>query len=603
MAVPEAQIQLQGNRLLARIDREVQAARHGWLDALIERSIQDRAFRLQTLRFVDVLPVLQDDAVLVAHLKEYFADVELPWPSVSHWSLRHSDAPWAAPIAAPLVRITLRGLSRRFMGGSTLPQAVGTIARLRRLGMNYSIDLLGEAVHSEREADAYQQAYLDLLSGLPDAGDAAGQPEVSLKLTSLSSRIHPADPRGSVAAIAARLRPILAQARARQIAVTFDMEHYDASHIILQCFRELLMEPELRDWPHAGIAVQTYLREAPDILQGLLDWTGARGVPIKVRLVRGAYWDAESILAHQQGWALPVWSHKAQTDVCFESCLDRLFAHHGLIYPAVATHNIRSLACAMALAEQHGLSAGDYEFQMLYGMADDLKRALVALGYPLRVYVPYGATLPGMAYLVRRLLENTSGQTILDTGMGRVEQDARVLLPPVPPAESGKAPVERAFRNQPLHRFVAAGERSAFRAAISAVHAELGHDYPLVIDNAPVAGDGQIISINPAQPDQIIGTVASAGREQADRALAAARTAFPAWRALTADVRAGYLRRLAALLVERDVTFCCLAGAGGRQALVRGGCRCLRGCGFSELLCAAGAATGRGNGCRARWRT
>jgi RHH-type proline utilization regulon transcriptional repressor/proline dehydrogenase/delta 1-pyrroline-5-carboxylate dehydrogenase len=551
----EARIQSLGERLLEQADREVKAAGNGWLDALVDRAIQDRGFRVQTLRFVDVLPMLQDDAALVAHLKEYFAGVELPWPTVSHWSLRHSDAPWAVPIAAPLVRATLRGLSRRFMGGSTLSQALKTIARLHKRGMQYSLDLLGEAVVSECEADAYQQAYLDLLAGLQQADNNVERPEVSLKLTSLSSRINPADPHGSVAAINARLRPILTAACALNAALTFDMEHYDVSHIVLQCFMGLLMEPEFRDWPYAGIAVQAYLRDAPESLQTLIDWVDGRGTPIKVRLVRGAYWDTETVIAHQHGWALPVWSHKLQTDACFESCLEQLFAHHPLVVPAVATHNVRSLACAMALAELHGLSEGDYELQMLYGMADDLKQSLVALGYPLRVYVPYGETLPGMAYLVRRLLENTSGQTILDTGMGKVERDAHCLARPLPHVPAHGQPLATAFQNQPLRRFVATEERAAFRDAIMAVRSELGHDYAPVINNEAVAGSGQTTSINPARPDEVIGTVASAGREQADQALAAAHAAWPDWRALPAEQRAGLLRRIATLLIEQRDRF------------------------------------------------
>ena len=551
----EARVQFLGYRLLDQADYETKKHGNGWLDALVEHAIQDREFRVQTLRFVDVLPTLQDDAALVAHLKEYFTGVELPWPTVSHWSLRHSDAPWSIPIAAPLVRATLRGLSRRFMGGSTLPHALETITRLRNRGMLYSLDLLGEAVVSESEADACQQAYLDLLAGLQPNDNSKEQPEVSLKLTSLSSRINPADPQGSVAAINARLRSILTAACAHNVAVTFDMEHYDVRHIILQCFMELLMEPEFRDWHCAGIAVQAYLRDAPGNLQTLIDWVDARGSPIKVRLVRGAYWDTETIIAHQHGWALPVWSHKAQTDACFETCLELLFAHHPRVIPAVATHNVRSLACAMALAERYGLSENDYELQMLYGMADDLKQSLVALGYPLRVYVPYGEILPGMAYLVRRLLENTSGQTILDTGMGKVERDAHSLVRPVPHLPVHDQPVAAGFRNQPLRRFVDAEERTAFHDAIMAVRAELGHDYAPVINNEAAAGSGQITSINPAHPDEVIGTVASAGREQADRALAAARAAYPDWRALPVEQRAGLLRKIAVLLVEQRDRF------------------------------------------------
>ncbi|MEA2094694.1 MAG: proline dehydrogenase family protein [Pseudomonadota bacterium] len=550
----EARIQSRGQRLLEHADREVKKAGNGWLDALVDRAIQDREFRVQTLRFVDVLPTLQDDTVLVAHLKEYFSGVELPWPTVSHWSLRHSDAPWAVPIAAPLVRATLRGLSRRFMGGSTLSHALETITRLRNRGMRYSLDLLGEAVVSEAEADTYQQAYLDLLAGLQQADNSADRPDVALKLTSLSSRINPADPRGSVAAINARLRPILTAACAQNAAVTFDMEHYDVRHIVLQCFMELLMEPEFRDWATAGIAVQAYLRDAPESLQTLIDWADVRGTPIKVRLVRGAYWDTETVIAHQHGWALPVWAHKGQTDTCYEICLERLFACHPRVIPAVATHNVRSLACAIALAERYGMSADDYELQMLYGMADDLKQSLVALGYPLRVYVPYGETLPGMAYLVRRLLENTSGQTLLDSGMGKVGRDAHSLARPVL-HDPVHASVPATFQNQPLRRFAAVEERTAFRDALTAVRSELGRDYALVINNEAVAGSSQITSINPAHPDEVIGTVASAAREQADRALAAARAAYPDWRALPAEQRAGLLRKIAALLVEQRDRF------------------------------------------------
>lgn len=549
----EARTHALGIRLLEAAARQADSAHSGWLDALIDRAVRDRGFRLQTLRFVDVLPVLQDDEALVAHLREYFSGLALPWPALSRWSLRHSADAWALPIAAPLVRATLRGMARRFMGGSRLQHAMATIARLQGQGMRYSLDLLGEAVVSEREADAYQQAYLDLLAGLRRTDGASGQVEVSLKLSSLGSRIIPSDPRGSVAEISARLRPVLSAARAQGAAVTFDMEQFDLRHIVLRCFCEVLMEEEFRAWPDAGIAVQAYLRDTPERLQRLIDWASARATPVKIRLVRGAYWDAETVCARQHGWALPVWAHKGQTDACFETCLELLFAQHRRVVPAVATHNVRSLACAMALAERYGLTDAGYEFQMLYGMADDLKQALVALGYPLRVYVPYGDTLPGMAYLVRRLLENTSGQTILDSGMGRVVRDVRSLAPPVervPLQEEGRTD---AFRNQPVHRFTEAGERAAFRNAIAAVHAGTGRDYPLVIGNDTQPGNGFITSVNPAHPEQVIGRVASAGTAQAAQAVAAARAAFPDWSALPAEERAGCLRRVATLLAaQRD---------------------------------------------------
>jgi RHH-type proline utilization regulon transcriptional repressor/proline dehydrogenase/delta 1-pyrroline-5-carboxylate dehydrogenase len=547
----ETQIHSLGRGLLESAAQAAPSNRHAWLDQLILRAVDEPGFRVQTLRFIDVLPTLRDDAELVAHLKDYFTGLELPWPEVSAWSLRHSDAPWALHIAAPLLRATLRALSRRFMGGHTLREARHTIEKLNRRGMGYTLDLLGEAVVSEAEAKRYQQAYLDLLQGLPP-GDAVEnetrRPQISLKLSALYSQWNPLDPEGGVAAIAARLRPIINAARERKIGVTVDMEQYDFKHIVMQCFMTVLSEPAFRDWPHAGIAVQAYLREARDDLRQLIDWAERRGAPVHIRLVRGAYWDYETVIARQHGWPVPVWEAKAQTDACFEDCLAELFAHPDAVLPAVASHNVRSLTCAMALAEQRRLPAERVEFQMLYGMADELKQALIAQGQRLRVYVPFGETLPGMAYLVRRLLENSTGQTIIDSGIAPARLQAASLERPLPPATTSEAREPRRFHNEPVHSFTAAAERERFAAALDAVREHLGQDYPLIIDGKAVEGTGQIISTNPARPAELIGRVAAAGRVQADAALAAAHAAFSGWSQLPASDRAAHLRTIAAAL-------------------------------------------------------
>lgn len=223
-----------------------------WMTSLISQATNNPDFRVQALRFIDVLPALHDDAELVAHLKEYFEDQQLPWPTFSEWGLKHTDAPWAVHIAAPLVRASLRGLSRHFMGGRNTSQVLDTTRKLHRRGMSYTLDLLGEAVLSEIEADHYQQAYIRLLKELGLAkrhNPAAPSPHVSIKLSSLYSQINPADPKGSVSAIAKRLRPILRMARDTGAAVTIDMEQYDFKHIVIQCFMSVMQETEFRNWP------------------------------------------------------------------------------------------------------------------------------------------------------------------------------------------------------------------------------------------------------------------------------------------------------------------------------------------------------------------
>ena len=376
------------------------------------------------------------------------------------------------------------------------------------------------------------------------------RPQISLKLSALYSQWNPLDPEGGVAAIAARLRPILEAARARQIGVTVDMEQYEFKHIVMQCFMTVLNEPQFRDWPDAGIAVQAYLREARDDLRQLIDWAERRGAPVHIRLVRGAYWDYETVIARQHGWPVPVWEAKARTDACFEDCLAELFAHPEAVLPAVASHNVRSLACAMALAEQRRLPAEHVEFQMLYGMADELKQALIAQGQRLRVYVPFGETLPGMAYLVRRLLENSTGQTILDSGIAPARLQAASLERPQAPVTASEAREARRFHNEPVHRFTAAAERENFATALDAVREQLGRGLPA--DHRRQGGErnraDHLHQPGPAGGDH---RARGGGRPRAGRCGARRRAAaFPGWSQLSACDRAGYLRTIAAALIE-----------------------------------------------------
>jgi len=317
----EQQVSACGERLLASANRARQHS-HGWIDRLMARTIVDENFRIQALRFVDVLPALDDDRALARHLQEYFGELELP--ELAEWGLKHSNEPWASRIAAPTVRFTLRGLARKFMGGSQLHHALTSISRLRHQGMNFTLDLLGEATISELEAERYQQEYLQMIDSLSaplanwhqndllDRSNGRPSPRmnVSLKLSSLYSQISGADPAGSIHAIGERLRPILRRAREQQAFVTLDMEQYDFKHLVLQCFQQILMEPEFREWTDAGIALQAYLRDSYDDLVDLIDWVKQRGAPITVRLVRGAYWDYETVIARQQDWPCPVWQHK-----------------------------------------------------------------------------------------------------------------------------------------------------------------------------------------------------------------------------------------------------------------------------------------------------
>jgi RHH-type proline utilization regulon transcriptional repressor/proline dehydrogenase/delta 1-pyrroline-5-carboxylate dehydrogenase len=447
----ERQIYVVGRQLLAR-ERQAEpgaAPWHlpaRWERALVERAMRHEGFRTQLFRFIDVLPALTDDADVVRHLREYLGEHARELPAPFRWALAWGDRGGpATPLVAAAVRRGVIHMAHRFIVADNVRDALRVLRRLHDRGLAFTVDILGEATVSEREAAACERRYLDLLEGL--ASEAAAWParprvdqaadgrrvpraNVSVKLTALYSQFDPVDPDGSVAAAAGRLRPILRRARALGAFITLDMEQYRYKELTLRVFREVLMEPEFRDWPDAGIAMQAYLRDTKGDVAAVIDWARERGTPVTVRLVRGAYWDYEVILARQHNWPVPVFTEKRETDRSYETCARLLLEAYPAIHTAIATHNVRSMAHALVLSRHLELPDHAFEFQMLYGMADPLKEAIARAGHRLRVYAPYGELIPGMAYLVRRLLENVSNESFMRQSIAEERSPEELLRSP-----------------------------------------------------------------------------------------------------------------------------------------------------------------------------
>ncbi len=339
---------------------------------------------------------------------------------------------------ATVARLSATHMARKFIAGSTPAEAFETVKKLRKRGVGFTADLLGEAVISDHEAEAYAATCVDLLEGLGPR--LASEPEVpgldrapwgpvprvnlSLKLTSLTPRFDASFGAATTRRVLDRLRPILRVAREQGAFVNVDMEQYAHKDLTFAIFREVMIEPEFRDWADVGIVVQAYTPEAEGDLVRLRDWAVERETPITIRLVKGAYWDYEVLHARQLGWPVPVYLHKAESDAGFERCARFLMENHEHLRPALGSHNIRSLSYAMAVAEALRVPDDAYEIQMLHGMGTPIERALNRRGRRVRVYTPYGAMLPGMAYLVRRLLENTSNESFLKASTaGRAQVD------------------------------------------------------------------------------------------------------------------------------------------------------------------------------------
>jgi RHH-type proline utilization regulon transcriptional repressor/proline dehydrogenase/delta 1-pyrroline-5-carboxylate dehydrogenase len=490
-----------GRSLFEHMKRAHRPWHRAWWDTLAMNGLLgDPAVKVQLFRFIDALPSLRSPREVVRHLDEYLAEAgdRVPWLIKGPLALAPPGEAGDRMVAS-LARHSAEIMAKRFIAGSNPAEALVTVKRMRHERLAFTADLLGEAVTSEREADAYRDTCLELLTGLH--GALAALPEIpiidrdhngpiprvnlSLKLSSLTAQFDPLAEEATSARVLERLRPILRQAREVGAFVNVDMEQYSVVALTHAIFRQVLAEPGFADWDQAGIVVQAYLRGAMETLEGLRDWVETRGVPITIRLVKGAYWDYEVVHARQNEWPIPVYTKKWETDLSYERCARFLIDHREPLHPAFGSHNLRSLAAALAMAEEAGAPAGAIEVQVLHGMGAPIARSLVREGRRVRVYMPYGAMLPGMAYLVRRLLENTSNESFLKasaSGGARIEdllqnpeETGRMSRPQareragVNGSPEGKAPVWPAFANEPPLDFSQSTVRTRFREVLANV--------------------------------------------------------------------------------------------------------------------------------------
>jgi RHH-type proline utilization regulon transcriptional repressor/proline dehydrogenase/delta 1-pyrroline-5-carboxylate dehydrogenase len=394
----------------------------------MELAAQDQELRAALFRFVDVTPACTGLDDLARHLTAYLDEVdERPPPIQAAMRMSGTKAGRAALGAAAAAGV--RHMAHRFIVGETPRAALRTIHHLWDGGAAVSLDLLGEATVTQAEADRYAARCLDALETVAAAAppwperpvleaDSLGplpRVNLSVKVSALSPLLRPEAPEVGRDDAARRMRPLLVRARQLGAHLHIDMESVDTLEATMELVFELLDEPELREGPSAGVVIQAYLRESPQHLERVIEWAqgSGRASPLVVRLVKGAYWDLEVVEARQHGWTPPVFERKADSDRNFETLTLRLLEGWPAVRPAVASHNLRSVAHAVAANRALGREDRDLELQVLRGLGDDLAAALAAQGMRVRVYCPVGDLVAGMAYLVRRLLENTSNESFL----------------------------------------------------------------------------------------------------------------------------------------------------------------------------------------------
>lgn len=577
-AAIETRTQALGRALLAEAARYRPGAAERVEDWLLTRAVADERFRSRLLRYMDVLAALDHDqgGVEAKRLaREYFGDEFPDLPPALRWLLRIArDERLPAPVVGESARRSAELFARRFITPPGAKTVTHTIEELGNLGRQPSFDLLGEAVLSDAEARDYLDRYLRLIeqlgrdpaAGLRTDGDVAAL-QVSLKLSSLTAHFSPLDPDGTVARVRPALETIAEAARGAGIGVTIDMEQYAYRDLTWRIFASTFAPGKrLGDWPDAGIVLQAYLREVDRHATEVVAFARERGVPFQVRLVKGAYWDFETITARANGWPSPVWTQKAQTDEAFERVLGTLIEAHPALHLAVASHNARSHARAEAIAEAAGLPPRAIEHQTLFRTAEGTSRALAGLGWAARDYVPVGELLPGMAYLVRRVLENSSQAGFLLQSRSGVDPATLLRPPEVTPSPSPPSPT-RGFVRMAEARWFDPVFCETFEAALASTRREWGRSYPLVLGADEVATEEWLDVHSPSHPNTTpIARVPLADAETARRAATLVRRGVERWVRRPLTERLTTLRRAADHLEARAHEFAAyVVHEGGRD--------------------------------------
>ncbi len=548
-----------------------------WDGKLLGWTMDNPGLRVQMFRLIDCLPALTSKPEIASHLQEYLGDKSVEVPQALKSLLNYAD-PKSMPanVAATTLSGAVETLARKYVSGENIPQALKSIERIRKQSMTFTMDLLGEAVSTEKEAQAYLDQYLNLMEQLTTAskkwsqvpqvdiadGETLPKVQVTMKLTAFYSQFDPLDVEGSQSKVAEHVRTLLRRAKELGVAVHFDMEQYRYKDATLAALKKLLIEDEFKGRSDLGITLQAYLRDSNQDLKELITWAKKRGTPITVRLVKGAYWDQETITARQNHWPTPVYNHKSSTDANFERMTQLLLENHEVLYAAIGSHNVRSQAHALAIVKALGIPSRHVEFQVLYGMANTIATALVKQGYRVRVYCPYGELIPGMAYLIRRLLENTANSSFLKQSLedrpaeellriptwGEGDRDEDKVLPM--PIATPEDPVTRIDLAADTDYAIEALRKDA-TANLSEVQQQIGQTYWPIINGEPVKTENTINSVNPCDPDEVVGTIGQISIDQADQAVEAAKAAFRDWKKTPAIKRANIIRRAGELLEKR----------------------------------------------------
>ena len=462
------------------------------------------------------------------------------------------------PVIRTAVGQAIRELGSQFVLGETIDDAVANSSDAETRGFTYSYDMLGEAARTDADARRYHLSYSEAIASLGvhcTHQSVADNPGISVKLSALYPRYEYAKKEDVMIELVGRTRSLAMLAKSANMGFNIDAEEADRLDLSLDVIEAVLSEPSLAGWAGFGIVVQAYSKRALVVIDWLYELAGRVDRQIMVRLVKGAYWDTEIKRAQVLGVnGFPVFTRKANTDISYLVCAERLLALNDRIYPQFATHNAHSVAGILSMVS----AENKFEFQRLHGMGEALhEHVLNNEGTRCRIYAPVGAHEDLLAYLVRRLLENGANSSfvnqIVDTTVSSeaIAQDPfsfadqalatlshRSITMPADLYQPGRKNSKGIDLTDPLVVEQLTLERNNFRqhqwqASVSGAHSSEKTDQ----QPEPVR--------NPADANDIVGYVQAASAVDIDKAFIAARQTSPHWANTPANQRANILNAAA----------------------------------------------------------
>ncbi|MDS1309118.1 bifunctional proline dehydrogenase/L-glutamate gamma-semialdehyde dehydrogenase PutA [Marinobacter xiaoshiensis] len=466
------------------------------------------------------------------------------------------------PVVRTVAGQAMKEMGRQFVLGRDIEEAQSEAESYMAKGYTYSYDMLGEAARTDADARRYYESYSRAIDSIAKncKGDVRKNPGISVKLSALLARYEYGQKERVMNELVPRALELAKKAAAANMGFNIDAEEQDRLDLSLDVIEAIMSDPTLANWEGFGVVVQAFAKRAAHTLDWLYALSEKLDRRIMVRLVKGAYWDAEIKRAQVMGLTdFPVFTRKACSDVAYIACAKKLVGMSDRIYSQFATHNAHSVSAVRELASSAGLK--NYEFQRLHGMGESLhNQVLSESGVPCRIYAPVGKHSDLLAYLVRRLLENGANSSFVNQIVDTSITPEEIARDPIDVVQKlGKNLSSQAIL-RPTELFGAKRRNSKgwditdpvtvarINDGRGAFRTHLWVGGPLIA--ADTTGTEVLEVKNPANPEDLVGHITHANEADVNAAIAAAEQGFTGWSATSAEDRAACVRKVGDLLEE-----------------------------------------------------